>query len=174
MKRLLAFMVVGLVLIGSLSARSIGYGLGYYGQTVEAQPQLTSSGVEFSLVYKPWNLAFANPSVIARTSLGTDQGGVYRVPYLQIGFGVDLIRTTRHSFNFLAHNVIAYAPMVGVSYSFNPKRNMSLLALEASPFKLIQKDFWYEVLSPYFFIDMEKGEIDSWGFNIIRFTYFFK
>jgi hypothetical protein len=64
--------------------------------------------------------------------------------------------------------------MVGVSYSFNPKRNMSLLALEASPFKLIQKDFWYEVLSPYFFIDMEKGEIDSWGFNIIRFTYFFK
>jgi hypothetical protein len=30
------------------------------------------------------------------------------------------------------------------------------------------------VLSPYFFIDMKKGEIDSWGFNIIRFTYFFK
>jgi len=174
MKRLLVFLVMGLLLIGSLSARSAGYALGYYGQSMEADPTLTSSGVEFSLVYKPFDLAFANPSVIGRTALGTDQGGVYRVPYLQIGFGVDLFRTTHHPFNFLAHNIIAYSPMIGVSYSFNPKRNMELLALEISPFKLIQKDFWYEVLSPFFLYDIAKGEMDSWGFNIIRFTYFLK
>jgi hypothetical protein len=174
MKRLLVFLVLGLLLIGSLSARSAGYALGYYGQSMEADPALTSSGVEFSLVYKPFDLAFANPSVIGRTALGTLYGGAYTVPYLQIGLGLDLFRTTRHPFSFLAHNIIAYSPMVGVSYAFDPRRDVALLVLTASPFKLIQKDFWYEVLSPYFFIDMEKGEIDSWGFNIIRFTYFFK
>jgi hypothetical protein len=173
-KRLLVFLVIGLLLIGSLSARSVGYALGYYGQSVEADSELTSSGAEFSLVYKPFNLAFANPSVIGRTALGTLEDGAYRVPYLQIGLGLDLFRTTRHPFNFLAHNIIAYSPMIGVSYAFDPRRDTALLALEVSPFKLIQKDFWYEVLSPFFLYDIVKGEMDSWGFNIIRFTYFLK
>lgn len=173
MRRLVIILVMVFTFSSALSGRSIGYGLGYYGQTVETLPQQTSSGVELSLVYKPWNFAVANPSVIAKGALGTDQSGKYGVPYLQIGLGLDLFRTTRHPFNFLAHNIIAYSPMVYVSYAFDA-RNQSFLGLEISPFKLIQKDFWYEVLSPFFTYDVQKGELDSWGFNLIRFTFFLK
>lgn len=174
MRRLVSILVMVFLLSSALSGRSIGYGLGYYGQTVESDLQKTSSGVEFSLVYKPWNFAFANPSVIAKSALGTDQSGKYGVPYLGIGLGLDFFRTTRHPFNFLAHNIIAYSPMVSVSYTFDPRRGQSLLGLEISPFKLIQKDFWYDILSPFFTYDVQKGELDSWGFNLIRFTFFFK
>ncbi len=172
MKRCIVLLAFAALSIGTLHARTFGYGVGYYGQSVEAQPQLTSSGAEFSLVYKPWNLEFANPSIVAKTALGTIQDGSYQVPYLQIGLGFDLFRTIRHPFNFLAHNVIAYAPMVRISYAYDPNSTAGFLSWEVSPFKLMQKDFWYEVLSPFFFYDLEKKSMESWGFNIIRFTYF--
>lgn len=174
MRRVLIFSLVLLALALSLPARSIGYGFGYYGQTNESQPDLTSSGVELSLVYKPWDFAFANPSLIAKSALGTDQSGAFLVPYLQIGLGLDVFRTIHHPFNFLAHNVIAYSPMIHVSYHADLRQEHALLGLEVSPFKLVQKDFWYEVLSPFFIYDIQEGELDSWGFNLIRFTYFLK
>jgi len=172
--RKLLLSLVLLVLCTSLSARSLGYGVGFYGQNVEAEPARASSGAEFSLVYKPFLLPFLNPSLQVKNAVGTEMGGEWVAPYWEVGVSVDLIRIIDHPFNFLAHNIIAYTPSVSVAYQYDPRRNLSLASVGFSPFKLSQKDFWYEFFSPFLTYDLGSGELDSWGVNLVRYTFFFK
>lgn len=173
MRKLLLSLVL-LVLCTSLSARSLGYVVGFYGQNVEAEPARASSGAEFSLVYKPFLLPFLNPSLQVKNAVGTEMDGEWVAPYWEVGVSVDLIRIIDHPFNFLAHNIIAYTPSVSVAYQYDPRRNLSLASVGFSPFKLSQKDFWYEFFSPFLTYDLGSGELDSWGVNLVRYTFFFK
>jgi hypothetical protein len=141
--------VLLLVLCSSLSAQTLGYGVGFYGQNVEAEPERASSGAEVSLVYKPLLLPYLNPSMHVKTSVGTEMDGEWVAPYWEVGMTVDLIRIINHPFNFLAHNIIAYTPSVSVAYQYDPRRDLSLASVGFSPFKLSQKDFWYEFFSPF-------------------------
>jgi hypothetical protein len=43
-----------------------------------------------------------------------------------------------------------------------------------SPFKLSQKDFWYEFFAFYVAMDLGTGAVDNWGINLVRYTYIFK
>lgn len=157
-------------------ARSFGYGFGYYGEEKMDGPERLSSGMEVSLAYRPWLLEYGNPALVGKVAFGTDQNKEWVIPYLQLGLHIDLVRTTNHPFNFIAHNVVAYTPALGFFYQVDPARDISTFTVEASLLKLSQKDFWYEVLSPPFIaFNMEKGVVDSWGgINLVRYTYFIK
>ncbi|MGH0054194.1 MAG: hypothetical protein ACQ5SW_12460 [Sphaerochaetaceae bacterium] len=155
-KRMLIFMLLILVVSTPLVSRSLGYGLGYYGEEGLGTSQRVSSGMEVSFVYKPWFLEYFNPSLVGKVAVGTDQEKAWAVPYLQAGLNLDLFRTTNHPFNSIAHNVIAYTPSVGLSYHLDPTRELSLLTAEASLFKLSQKDFWYEFLAPFISFNMKE------------------
>lgn len=174
MKRRYLTFLAALLIALPLGANSLGFSLGYFGRSVEGNPSLTTAGAEFSLVVKMWDKPVANPSLIARTSFGPDESGAFGFPYLQVGLGLDLFRMLNHPFTFLSLNSIAYAPMVGVSYTYDTARQKHLAGLEFSPIKLVQKDYWYEALAPFIHFDVSARRVDSWGFNIIRFTYLLK
>lgn len=173
MRKLLVSLIL-LMLCSSLFARTLGYGVGFYGQNVEAEPERASSGAEISLVYKPLLLPYLNPSLHVKNSVGTEMDGEWVAPYWEVGVSVDLIRIINHPFNFLAHNIIAYTPSVSVAYQYDPRRGRSLASVGFSPFKLSQKDFWYEFFSPFLTYDLSSGMLDSWGVNLVRYTFFFK
>ncbi len=175
MKKSTILLILLILLVSTpLMARSFGYGFGYYGEEVVDGPERLSSGMEVSLAYRPWLLKYGNPSLLGKIALGTDQDKEWIVPYLQAGLNIELVRTTQHPFNFIAHNVVAYTPAVGFFYQLDPAREVSTFTVEASLLKLSQKDFWYEFLSPFISFNMEKGVVDSWGVNLVRYTYFIK
>lgn len=174
LRRYIPTLMILFLLLSPLSARSLGYGVSFYGQTIVEDVDLTTSGVEFSLVYKPYSFKYFNPSLVARTAFGTEADGAYRIPYVQMGLSVDLLRTINHKFNFLSSNVVAYTPALMGSVHFDPRRDRTLFSLGFSPFKLSQKDFWYEFFSGFVTYDLKTGEMDTWGINLVRYTYLFK
>lgn len=173
MKRMLLTMML-VVTMGSLFSNTLGYGVGFYAQTVENQPMQANSGGEFSFVYVPKLFEYCNPSLQVKFALGTNQDQVLQVPYIKVGVGVDLLRTTKHPFNYFTHNTTAYAPSVSLSYQFDPRRGASLLGIDFVLFKLMHKDFWYEFFSPFVSFDLQTGNLDNWGVNLVRYTFLFK
>jgi hypothetical protein len=173
-KPTILLMLLILLISTPVTAQSFGYGVGYYGEEISDGPERLSSGMEISLAYRPWLLEYGNPSLVGKIALGTNQDKEWVIPYLQVGLHVDLVRTMNHPFNFIAHNVVAYTPALGVFYQFDPARETSTFTMEASLLKLSQKDFWYEAFSPFIAFNMDKGVVDSWGINLVRYTYFFK
>lgn len=158
-----------------LLSRSLGYGLGYYGEEIMDSSERVSSGVEVSLAYRPWLLEYGNPSLVGNIALGTNQDKEWVIPYLRLGLDIELLRTTKHPFNFIAHNVVAYTPTVGFFYQLDPMRESStFFTVEVSLLKLSQKDFWYEFFSPFISFNLNEGVVDSWGINLVRYTYFLK
>ena len=174
MRRLMLVLLVCIVSINALSARSVGYGLSFYAQRIVEDLDLTTSGVEVSAAYKPFSVKYLNPSLSVKTSFGTEADGSYHIPYAQVGLNIDLLRTINHKFNFLSSNVIAYTPAFQTSFHYDFRRDLMLFSLGFSPFKLSQKDFWYEFFSGFVTYDLTTGEMDNWGINLIRYTYFFK
>ncbi|MGE4453905.1 MAG: hypothetical protein AB7D92_05175 [Sphaerochaeta sp.] len=157
-----------------LTARSVGYGFGYYGEELTDSSARLSSGVEISLVYRPLLLSYGNPALVGKVALGTDQDKAWLVPYVQAGVSFELCRITDHPFNFIGNNVVAYSPSVGISYQYDPERELGTLTMEASVFKLSQKDFWYEFLTPFITLRLDDASLDGWGLNLVRYTYFLK
>lgn len=174
MKRMVVFSCALMIVLNMLGARTLGYGAGWYGQSVEESQGRVSSGTELSFVYKPWYLPFGNPSLTAKVAVGTDQNGDWVVPYLECGINMDILRTIKHPFNSISQNVIAYTPMISMAYQYDPMRHMTLVSFSASPFKLSAKDFWYEFLVPFVVYDPADMTMDSWGINLIRYTFLFK
>ncbi|WP_320127785.1 hypothetical protein [uncultured Sphaerochaeta sp.] len=157
-----------------LSAQSLGYGLGYYAETVVDAPQATNGGVELSFAYEPYLWKFCNPSLVLSTAFGKNLDQEFLVPYVNVAVSVDLFRTLSHPFGFVAHNPIAWDPSVAIGYQWENNNDEHLLVLSASPFKLTQKDFWFEFLSPFATVSLSDQEVRTWGFNLIRYTYFFR
>jgi len=174
-KQIISVCVLFLVLAAPLFSVSLGYGVGYVGETTFANASGdATSGAELTFVYKPWNSVVFNPALVGGTSVGSDGNGNLAVPYIRVGCTFDVLRTFHHPFAFTSPNVIAYTPSINVSYLYDPDGHQSLLMLEASPFKLSDKDFWYEFFSPYVSIDPIAKSLETWGINLIRYTYFFK
>ncbi|MBI9095883.1 MAG: hypothetical protein JEY71_13510 [Sphaerochaeta sp.] len=169
---LVAFLV--LLAVSPLVAKSFGYGLGMYGHSDLQDVGAFSSGVELSFVYQPWLLPFGNPSVHSKGAMGSDMQGSLTFPYVELGISVDLFRTIKHPFNRFANNIVAYSPAVSVAYHIDGEGPSHLLSVGFSPFKLSQKDFWYEFFALYVAMDIETGAVDSWGVNLVRYTYIFK
>ncbi len=175
MKRvLLALALMLLFVSSSLLAKSFGYGLGMYGQSVVANEQDSSSGVELSFVYQPWLLPVGNPSVHVKGAMGSDMNGSLTFPYVELGLSMDLFRVIDHPFNFFANNIVAYDPAVSVACHFDVGRASPLVSVGFSPFKLSQKDFWYEFFAFYVSMDVGTGSVDNWGIHLVRYTYIFK
>lgn len=174
MRRWMMLCIIFALIANPLTSRSLGYGLSFYGQTIIEDVDLTTSGVELSVVYKPYSMKYFNPSLIAKAAFGTEADGSFHIPYAQVGLNIDLLRTINHKFNFLSSNVIAYTPAIQTSLHYDPRRELTLLTMGFSPFKLSQKDFWYEFFSGFVTYDLATGEMDSWGINLIRYTYLFK
>ncbi|MDT4761384.1 hypothetical protein [Sphaerochaeta sp. PS] len=174
MKRIVLMVVAFSLLASPLVGRSLGYGVGFYGQSIIEEEAASSSGVELSFVYQPWLLPVGNPSLIAKAVMGTDMTGKLVFPYVEFGLSVDLFRTIHHPFNLFANNVVAYDPAVSVSYHRDAEAPSQLLSISVSPFKLSQKDFWYEFFVPSVSIDIQTGKVASWGIALIRYTYIFK
>jgi len=173
MKRIILLFVL-MAYMTPVFANSIGYGTGFYAQTVETPVAQSNSGGEFSLVYVPKLLPYCNPSLQVKVAVGTDQDQMWLVPYVKVGIGLDLVRTINHPFNYFTHNVTAYSPSVGFFYQFDPQRGRSFLSIDIIPFKLMQKDFWYEFFSPFVSYDLSTGRLDNWGVNLVRYTFLFK
>ncbi len=174
MKRFLLVSIVALLLGAPLVAKSFGYGLGMFGERVVLEEGASSSGVELSFVYQPWLLPIGNPSMHIKGAMGSDMQGELTFPYVEIGVSVDLFRTIRHPFNFFANNIVAYDPALSVAYHFNPESLSHLVSVGFSPFKLSQKDFWYEFFAFYVAMDVRSNSVENWGINLVRYTYIFK
>jgi hypothetical protein len=175
MKRVVLALALVLIFVSSpLVAKSFGYGLGMYGQSVVANEQDSSSGVELSLVYQPWLLPIGNPSVHIKGAMGSDMQGSLVFPYVELGVSVDLFRVIDHPFNFFANNIVAYDPSISLAYHFDREGASHQVSVGFSPFKLSQKDFWYEFFAFYVALDVGTGEVDNWGINLVRYTYFFR
>ena len=175
MKRnLLVMLVVLMSLSSSLSAKSFGYGLGMYGQSVLLDESASSGGVELSFVYQPWLLKVGNPSVHFKGAMGSDMQNSLTFPYVGLGISVDLFRAIDHPFNLFANNIVAYDPAISVAYHFDLLDASHLLSVGFSPFKLSQKDYWYEFFAFYVAMDVGTRTVDNWGINLVRYTYIFK
>ena len=174
MKKFGIVIVILLGLVLPLEARSLGYSVGFYGQSGFADENQASSGVELSLVYQPWSRPIANPSVFVRGSFGTDMAGLFVVPYYEMGVSVDVFRTINHPFNFLANNIVAFNPAVSLAYHWKPGQEGHYVSFGISPFKISEKDFWYEFFSPFVSLDLDTRTVDSWGINLVRYTYLYK
>ncbi|AEV30493.1 hypothetical protein SpiGrapes_2736 [Sphaerochaeta pleomorpha str. Grapes] len=166
--------VLLLFLFMPLSARTLAYGLGYYAQTVTEDEQRTNSGLEVSFVYEPFLFTVCNPALVVSAAYGKNINGNRGVPYIQAALSIDIFRTLHHPFSLIAHNPIAWDPSVSVGYQWVPEAEQQLLYLSASPLKMSQKDFWYEFFSPFVSLDVSTKKIENWGFNLIRYTYFFR
>ncbi|MDY0287721.1 MAG: hypothetical protein RBR15_02725 [Sphaerochaeta sp.] len=175
MKRNLILLIGLLVLLSSsLSAKNFGYGLGMYGQSVLQDEGASSGGVELSFVYQPWLLPVGNPSVHIKGAFGSDMAGTLTFPYVELGISADLFRVIDHPFNFFANNIVAYDPAISVAYHFDLQDSSHLLSVGFSPFKLSQKDYWYEFFAFYVVMDIGTRTVDTWGINLVRYTYLFK
>ncbi len=174
MKRKMIMVLVLLLLASSLSAKSFGYGLGMYGQSVLQDEAASSSGVELSFVYQPWLLPIGNPSLHIQAAMGSDMAGALTFPYLELGLSVDLFRIIKHPFNLFANNIVAYDPALSVSYHVDLVGEQHLLSVGFSPFKLSQKDFWYEFFALSVAVDIGTRKVESWGINLVRYTYLFR
>ena len=174
MKRSVLLILVLTLVTSPMVAKSFGYGLGMYGQSDVLDVGASSSGVELSLVYQPWLLPVLNPSVHGKGAIGSDMQGSFSFPYVELGVSVDLFRIINHPFNFFAHNVVAYDPAISLAYHYASERARHLVSFGISPFKLSQKDFWYEFFAMYVAIDIMTGAVDNWGINLVRYTYIFK
>jgi hypothetical protein len=170
----ISMLLLFVCLLSPLHARTLGYGLGYYALSVEDTESASGSGAELSLVYEPFLWKAMNPSLVLSATAGKTFADEFAIPSVGIGVSVDLFRTLHHPFRFVEHNPIAWDPSVSASLQWSPQRDKSLITFAASPFKLSQKDFWYEFLSPFVSYDLHEGTVDSWGFDVIRYTYFFK
>lgn len=174
MKRTLILVCILSLIVSPLVSKSFGYGLGMYGQSVLLDESASSSGVELSFVYQPWLLPVGNPSLQIKGAMGTDMSGSLTFPYLELGFSLDLFRVIAHPFNFFANNIVAYDPAISVAYHVDLRGASHLLSVGFSPFKLSQKDFWYEFFAPFVALDLGRREVDNWGITLIRYTYLFK
>ena len=174
MRRLVIVALVVLLVASPLVAKSFGYGLGMYGHSDVHDVGASSSGVELSFVYQPWLLSVGNPSIHIKGAMGTDMQGSLTFPYAELGLSVDLFRILRHPFNFFANNMVAYDPALSVAYHFDKGSPSHLLSVGFSPFKLSQKDFWYEFFAFYVAFDVSTNTVDNWGINLVRYTYIFK
>ena len=174
MMKKISLILLLLCLLMPLSARTLGYGLGYYAQAVTGDERRTNSGAEVSLAYEPFLFTFCNPALVVSTAFGKDLDGNRMVPYIQAALSMDIFRTLHHPFSLVAHNPIAWDPSVSIGYQWVPDADQQLLYLSASPLKMSQKDFWYEFFSPFASMDISTGKIESWGFDLIRYTYFFR
>ncbi|HKL58458.1 MAG TPA: hypothetical protein VJ863_01055 [Sphaerochaeta sp.] len=174
MKRHLLLPLVLILLASPLVGKSFGYGLGMYGQSDLQDRQASSSGVELSFVYQPWLLPVGNPSVHIKGAMGSDMQNSLIFPYVELGFSVDLFRVIDHPFNVFSNNIVAYDPAVSVAYHFDVEHASHLMSFGVSPFKLSQKDFWYEFFAFYVAVDVESQKVDNWGINLVRYTYIFK
>ncbi|MGB4408447.1 MAG: hypothetical protein WBI82_16450 [Sphaerochaeta sp.] len=174
MKRHMLVPCILLLLVCPLTAKSFGYGLGMYGQSDLLDMGASSGGVELSFVYQPWLLPLGNPSMLIKGSMGSDMQGSLTFPYVELGVSVDLFRVIDHPFNFFTNNIVAYDPAISVAYHFDREGASHLLSVGFSPFKLSQKDFWYEFFAFYVAMDLGTGAVDNWGINLVRYTYIFK
>ncbi len=174
MKRHLIVAFVLFLAASPLVAKSFGYGLGMYGQSDLIDEGASSSGVELSFVYQPWLLPVGNPSVHIKGAMGSDMQGSLTFPYVELGFSVDLFRVIDHPFNFFANNIVAYDPAVSIAYHFDAEHASHLVSFGVSPFKLSQKDFWYEFFAVHVALDVEAQKVDNWGIILVRYTYLFK
>ena len=107
------------LLIFPLSAKSFGYGLGMYGQSVVLDESASSGGVELSFVYQPWLLPVGNPSLQLKAAMGSDISRSLVFPYVELGISFDLFRIIDHPFNFYANNIVAYDPALSLAYHFD-------------------------------------------------------
>lgn len=174
MKRILLGVLLLTLIAFPLVSKSFGYGLGMYGHSDVLDVGASSGGAELSFVYQPWLLPIGNPSVHLKAAMGSGMDNSLTFPYVELGFSVDLFRIIRHPFNFFANNIVAYDPAVSVAYHFDVQNTSHLLSVGCSPFKLSQKDFWYEFFAFYVAVDIGTGAVDNWGINLIRYTYFFR
>ncbi len=175
MKRTLTVVLLLLIFASPLASKSFGYGLGMYGQSDLLNQEVSSSGgVELSFVYQPWLLPIGNPSAHIKGAMGSDMQGSLIFPYLEVGVSVDLFRAIDHPFNFFANNIVAYDPAISVAYHFDVKNASHLMSVGCSPFKLSQKDFWYEFFAFSVAIDLATGAVNNWEINLVRYTYIFK
>lgn len=169
--------IVGMLffcLVMPLGARSLGYSVGFYGQSGFEDVHHANSGVELSLVYQKSYRPILNPSFYIRGAFGTDMDGLFVLPYQEIGISVDIFRTINHPFSFLSSNIIAYDPAISVAYHWKTGQEGQYMTLGISPFKLSQKDFWYEFFAPFVSFDLDTWTVDTWGINLVRYTYLYK
>lgn len=174
MRRSMLVALLLLMIASPLVAKGLGYGLGMYGHRDVLDMGSSSSGVELSLVFQPWLLPIGNPSVHLKGSVGSDMQGSPVFPYVELGVSVDLFRVIKHPFNFFANNIVAYDPAVSLAYHFDRESASHQVSVGFSPFKLSQKDFWYEFFAFYVALDVGTGAVDNWGINLVRYTYFFR
>ena len=69
---------------------------------------------------------------------------------------------------------MAYDPALSIAYQYDTQDSSHLMSVGFSPFKLSQKDFWYEFFAFYVALDLEAKKVANWGINLVRYTYIFK
>ncbi len=122
------------------------------------------SSVTLDAVYVPFDFSYCNPSLLAWTTASWD--GAKSFSFGEFGFGLSL-ELGRFDFNplqFTSNNPNPWAPSVTLGLVYNKEIN---LYVEASIFRVIDKDYMFEWFSPFAVINKD---YKLWGVTIFKYT----
>ncbi len=167
----LVILLLGLGLTFSLFALDTSYFNFGVGISVSGRSDSVSS-LSLDAVYIPFDFDYCNPSLLAWGTASWD--GAKSVSFKNVGFGLS-VEVGRFKFNplqFTTNNPSLWAPSFTVglvcSQLLKDEKDMTAkLYVEASIFRVIEKDYMYEWFSPFVLINKE---YKLWGVTVFRFT----
>lgn len=118
----------------------------------------------------PYFFDCLNPSIFATSNFNFYKDQSTKIS-LSLGVRVDLAYILKHPFKFATANVAAWTPSVSAAVVSDFRSHR--LNLEASLFRLMEKDAIYEYLVPSVLVNIKTKTIESYSVSIFRFTGLF-
>jgi len=160
--------------VASISAAPSPYGyaltLGGVSYLPDSIPDIGFFG--FTLVAAPVSSTVLEPSFYLEAKFAL-RNGLYDIHDLNAGMKFTLFKTTNHPFEFLMPiNPTVYAPAMHIALQHTLHKATPLRVVAGvSLFRLLEKDAWYEWLSPFVIYNPYAGECEAWGITLLHFTY---
>ena len=171
MKKLIT---IFLCLCLSLSLFATGLKTSYFnfgvGVSVSGRSDAVSS-VSIDATYVPFDFKYGNPALLAWTSASTNGKEGFSFKEVGLGLAIELGRFEFNPLSFVSNNPSPWAPKVTVGVVFNQleeeEKVSSKLYVEASIFRVLEKDYQLEWFSPFVMINKT---YKAWGVTVFRFT----
>ena len=129
------------------------------------------SSLGLDVVYVPFDLNYCNPSLLAWAKVSWDGAKSFDVKNFGVGLSLELGRFKFNPLQFASNNPSPWAPSVTVGVVFNQVFEeatlTSKLYVEASIFRILDKDYMFEWFSPFVMINKD---CKLWGVTVFRFT----
>lgn len=129
------------------------------------------SVVSINVVYIPFDFDYCNPYLNLWTSVSWDGKKDFTYEYAGFGLSLELGRFKFNPLQFASNNPCPWTPSVTVGMVYNKldkeEKLTAKLYVEASIFRISDKDYTYEWFSPFVVINKNAK---LWGVTVFRFT----